>query len=167
MHWVDVAIVIIVLGSAVTGLLRGLIVEVGAIIGAVAGLFLARQEYKTAESFLAVFFHRDAHLAMAAYILVFVIVWALITTLAMVLRSVVRFTPLGILDRVGGAVVGLLIGILTVAVLLLLAERTHDRSLEASIHSSTLAPKIEKDIPGVEQLIPTRLPGIPVHSARH
>jgi len=89
---------------------------------------------------------------------VFLIAWALVATIAAIVRGAVRLTPFGVLDRLGGAVIGLILGLLTVEVLLLLASGTHDRSLHVSIHASRLAPAFERAIPGLRGLIPRRLP---------
>lgn len=161
MHWVDIGIAVIVGGAAFFGLTRGLIVEVGGILGAVVGLYLARANYHVALNFLAVFFHRDQHLTAVAFLLVLGIVWALVSMLARGVRGVVRFTPLALVDRLGGGLIGLALGVLTVQVLLVVAVRSHDASLDRSIYASRLAPAFRNTIPGVQSLIPKALPVSP------
>jgi membrane protein required for colicin V production len=160
-HWVDVAIIAVILACIIVGTTRGLIAAVGSFVGAVVGLLMARYEYTSVESLLAHFFHRDAHLAMAAFVIIFVAVWGLASTLSLVVRTVVRYSPFGLLDRLGGALLGLLVGVLSVAAILQLASSTHDRSLRASIHRSELATVLKRAIPGLPNLIPSRLPGAP------
>jgi uncharacterized membrane protein required for colicin V production len=158
MRWIDVGILVIVIGSGVFGLTRGLIVQVGGIIGAVGGLYLALHEYGTTRRFLALFFHADGHLSAAAFILVLAVVWMLVVIIAHGLRSVLRFTPLGALDYLGGALIGLVLGVLAVEILLMLASESHDASLRASIHASRLAPIFDHAIPGLHSLVPKKLP---------
>ena len=157
MHWVDVAIVVVIAASVIFGAIRGLVVELGSIIGAALGILVAQHTYRTALNFLALFFHKDAHLEVVAYILVFLIVWGLVTTLAQMVRAGLRFTPFGMLDRMGGAVIGLVLGILTVEILLLVASASHDASLHSSIRASKLAPTFEKAIPGLRHAVPQTL----------
>jgi membrane protein required for colicin V production len=156
-HWIDVAIVIVLAAGIIVGAMRGLIVEVGSIVGAVLGVVVAEHTYRGALTVLSLLFPRDAHLATVAYLVIFFIVWALVTTLAQVVRAAVRFTPFGLLDRLGGAVIGLVVAILAVEVLLLLASASHDASLHASIKHSRLAPAFERAIPGLRHAIPKRL----------
>jgi membrane protein required for colicin V production len=160
MRWVDIAILVIIVGSGAFGLLRGLIVQVGGIVGAVAGLFLAHHYYTTARNFLALFFHADSHLSVAAFLLVLLVVWLLVVLIAQAIRTVVRFTPFGLLDRLGGAVLGLALGVVLVQVLLLLAADSKDASLHASIHASRLAPVLNNTIPGLRSVIPRKLPSV-------
>jgi len=160
MRWVDVAIVVIIGGSAIFGLVRGLIVQVGGVLGAVAGLYLARHDYGAARDFLALFFHNDAHLSVVAFILVFLIVGLLVVIIAHGIKSVVRFTPLGMLDHFAGAALGVALGILVVEVLVLLASESHDASLRASLHASRLAPTLDHAIPGLRSLIPKSFPKV-------
>jgi membrane protein required for colicin V production len=158
MGWVDLAIVALVIGSAMFGLARGLIVQVGAMVGVSVGLYLARNDYAPARDFLGMFFHRDAHLTAVSFALVFLLIWALCVILAQSLRRIIRFTPFGLLDRVGGAVLGIALGIITVELLLILASDSHDASLHASIHASRLAPMMQQAIPGLKSVIPKNLP---------
>lgn len=167
MRWVDIAIVLIVVGSGIAGLARGLIVEVAAVLGVVAGLLVAREAYGPARDFLGVFFHKDARLAAVAYLLAAIIVWMLIVTLARLVRGLLRFSPLVMIDRLGGAALGLVLGIVAVSLFLQLAARVHDPSLHTSIRASRLAPIFRYAVPGLSRVVPRALvratsAGIPV-----
>lgn len=164
MRWVDVVIVLVVLASGLLGLRRGLVVQLGGIIGALLGLYVASQDYVDARNFLANFFHRDAHLAVAAYILVVILVWTIVVVIAQGIRAGLRFTPFGMLDKIGGAAVGLFLGVLTVEILLLLAVDMHDASLHDSIRVSQLAPMLRHAIPGIRSFVPKKMPAL--NSAR-
>lgn len=158
MGWVDVTIIVIIVASALFGLARGLIVEVATILGAVAGLYVAKQNFSTATNFLALFFHRDQRLRVIAFIVVFCLVWLLIVLVAEGIRGVLRFTPFGLLDRLGGLLLGAALAVLVVEALLLLVSHVHDPALHSAIRASRVAGPLKHEIPGLRSLVPIRIP---------
>lgn len=161
MHWVDIFIILAIVGAIFFGMARGLLMLVATTLGAVLGLFIAKLNYPSATDFLATFYTRTPLLATIAYVLVFVLVWLLVVLIAATIRGGLRFTPFGPVDKVGGAVLGAVLGVLLVEALLVVATRANDPSLHASVRSSQLAPAFNHVLPGLKQLIPDRfLPSV-------
>lgn len=156
MHWVDIVIVIAIVGSIFFGMARGLLMLVAATLGAVLGLFIARQNYPDANDFLAAFYPRSPLLATISFVLVFGLVWLLVVLIAATIRGGLRFTPIGPVDKIGGAILGAVLGVLLVESLLVVAGRAHDPSLHASVRASQLAPAFSHVLPGLKALIPSR-----------
>jgi uncharacterized membrane protein required for colicin V production len=156
MHWVDIVIVVAIVGAIFFGMARGLLMLVASTLGAVLGLFIAKQNYPSANDFLAIFYTRTPLLATISYVVVFALVWLLVVLIAATIRGGLRFTPVGALDKVGGAVLGAVLGVLLVEALLVVAGRAHDPALHASVRASQLAPAFNHVLPGLKSLIPDR-----------
>jgi uncharacterized membrane protein required for colicin V production len=167
-NWVDIVIIVIVLGSAVSGLARGLVLQLGVILGFIAGFIVARLTYRRATDFLALFVHKDAQLAIVGFVVMLVLVWAFCITLAESARAVLRFTPFGLLDRIGGLIIGAIIGVFMADVLVTLAYHAQNASLLHSLHASQLAPSFRNASPNLWGLIPRHvLPLAHLHHVHH
>jgi len=156
-HWVDVVILVIIALSALYGAIRGLIVQVASIVGLLGGLYLAERNYKTVRDFLEVFAHRDRLVTAIAFLAIVLVVWSAGSIIGNLLRGIARFTPLVLVDRLGGLVLGGISGVVAVEVLIILAARSHDVSLHAGLHASHLAPYFRGVVPGLHSLIPGHL----------
>ncbi len=108
--WVDWALIAVLLLSVLLGLLRGLVFELLALAGWVVAWFAAVWLAPLVAGFLPAGSASPGvrhGVSFAGCFLSVVIVWAL---LARLVRSLVQATPLSLIDRVLGAVFGLLRG---------------------------------------------------------
>jgi membrane protein required for colicin V production len=151
---VDVVIVVILLGAVLNGLRQGFIVEIAQIFGAIVALAVAKLEYSIVRNLLQTFLPPSRWLTAISYLIVFFVVWFLITGLARVGRRVVRLLFLGLLDRLGGAVVGLLVGAVTVELLLYLGKRVPNTELHHLISQSRFGPTFLHVVPYIDKLFP-------------
>jgi membrane protein required for colicin V production len=151
---VDIAIVVILIAGALSGLRRGFIVTVAGILGALLALAVAKAEYQPVRTFLASFAPHSPWLTVISYLLVFLVVWGLILTLARILRRVVRLLLLGFLDRLGGAIVGVIQNAFLIALLLYLGKRVPNRELVNAIKHSRLAPHFLQLVPTIQGFFP-------------
>ncbi len=140
MNAIDVIILLLLLGGTLTGIRRGFVLQVATILGAIAALGVARQEYPDVRQALAQVASQSPWLTVIAYLLVFLVVWGAIILLARRVRWLVRAMLLGSLDRLGGAIIGLLQAIVVVGVLLYLGSHAPDHQLNTLIAHSSLAP---------------------------
>ncbi len=140
MNVIDIIILVLLLGGILTGIRRGFVLQVATILGAIAALGVARQEYPDVRQALGQFAPQSPWLTVVAYLLVFLVVWGAIILLARRVRWLVRAMLLGSLDRLGGAVIGLLQAIVVVGVLLYLGSHAPNHQLKTLIAHSSLAP---------------------------
>lgn len=112
MAWVDLLLLVLLLLSAATGFWRGLLFEVMSLLGWVAAYFAAVWFSPVAAPHIPVGTPGGALNGLTSLIVVFVtvlIVWALLSQL---LRMLLRATPLSLIDRLLGAMFGLIRGVL-------------------------------------------------------
>jgi membrane protein required for colicin V production len=149
--------VIIILGLVFglgTGFRRGFIMEVAVILGAVVALAVAKLAYPGVRHELAHVAAKSAWLSAISYLGVFLIVWSAILILARIARTAARFLMLGLLDRIGGAVLGLLQSALLLELLLYLGKRVPNHALHLAVKHSVLAPAFLRAVPVVDRLFP-------------
>lgn len=137
-----------------TGFRRGFIMEVAVILGAVVALGVAKLAYPGVRHELAHVAAKSAWLSAISYLGVFLIVWSAILILARIARMAARFLMLGLLDRVGGAVLGMLQSALLLELLLYLGKRVPNHALHLAIKHSALAPAFLRAVPVVDRLFP-------------
>jgi len=107
-NWLDIVIAVVLVVSIFMGLKAGLIRAVLSLVGLALGIFLAGRFYL---SFAGVFsFLPDAAARVVAYILIIILVMLVIALIAWLLDKVISAVMLGWINRLGGAVFGLLLG---------------------------------------------------------
>jgi membrane protein required for colicin V production len=110
MSWLDIIILIVLAISAFSGLRVGLIKVLFAVVGIIVGVVLAGQ---FADDFAGVLtFIPDAWAKIAAFAIILVVVMIIAGVLAAVLSKLISLVLLGWVNRLAGAVLGLLVGAL-------------------------------------------------------
>ena len=155
MNAVDIGIIVILVVGALAGLRQGFIVEVAGILGALLAFAVARAEYKPVRHVLASFAPHSPWLTVISYMIVFLVVWGLVLTAARLVRHFARILRLGMLDRIGGAVVGLLQSALVLVLLLYVGKHAPNHALSHAVKQSTLAPTFLRLAPAIHQLFPS------------
>jgi membrane protein required for colicin V production len=154
MNVIDIVIIILFLAGFVTGFRRGLIMQVAAILGAFIALAVAKAEYRHFAHFVHTFASSSRWSLVISYLVIFFVVWSLVTLVARVARTAARLLLLGFFDRILGAVLGLLQAAVVVEVLLYLGKRTPSHTLRVAISHSALAPGFTSIIPFLNHLFP-------------
>ena len=154
MNGADYVILALLLLGTVAGFARGFIVQVATILGAVLGLMAARVEYVPVRHLLRTFLPASPWLTVVAFLLIFLVVWGAIVTVATKVRSLARILLLGGLDRLGGALLGAIQSALVIELLLYLAKRAPNHALHTFITHSKLAPAFLHAVPVVDKLFP-------------
>lgn len=157
MTLVDIGIIVILALAVFGGFRRGFILQVAAILGALAGLGVAKAEYVDVRRLLARFAPHSPWLTVIAYLLVFLFVWGGIIVLARKIRLLARLLMLGWLDRLGGALIGLLQGLIVIELLLYMGRRVPNRPLHLAVKHSLLAPSFAQVFPLIDRWFP-RIP---------
>jgi membrane protein required for colicin V production len=117
MNWVDIIIIVYLCLSVLTGFMEGLIRTVLSIIGLIVGIILASHFYKQFGNVLT-FISNKNWANIVAFIIILVAVMIIAAIIGQILRSIIKAIMLGWVDKVGGAVIGLILGALSISAFL-------------------------------------------------
>jgi len=156
MNWVDVVIVIYLIISIFSGLMQGLIRTVLSIVGLIVGIMLASHFYKQFGNILTFISNKDVA-NIVAFVIILLVVMGIAALIAMLLRSLIKAIMLGWVDRLGGAVLGLILGALSVSAILAIIVKYTGSSL---ITNSKLSGFFLDKFPVVLGLLPSEFNNI-------
>ena len=138
MNWLDIAIVLIVAFFATTAFSAGLIRELVTLVSAVGGIVVAGLFYDDLARDVLVFIDNKDIANIVAFLVLLGAIYLAGQLIAIMLKQVTTILLLGWADRLGGALFGLLKGLVVVEVLLI-AFVTFDVGLDDAIEDSGLA----------------------------
>ncbi len=138
MNWLDIAIVLIVAFFATTAFSAGLIRELVTLVSAVVGIVVAGLFYNDLARDVLVFIDNKDTASIVAFLVLLGAIYLAGQLIAIMLKQVAAVLLLGWADRLGGALFGLLKGLVVVEVLLI-AFVTFDVGLDDAIEDSGLA----------------------------
>ena len=138
MNWLDIAIVLIVAFFATTAFSAGLIRELVTLVSAVVGVVVAGLFYDDLARDVLVFIDNKDTASIVAFLVLLGAIYLAGQLIAIMLKQVAAVLLLGWADRLGGALFGLLKGLVVVEVLLI-AFVTFDVGLDGAIEDSGLA----------------------------
>ena len=153
MSWIDWAFIVLVTLSVIVGLVRGLVYEVMALLGWVVAYVAAHAFGLQVAPALPVGASGSALNAVSGFVAVFIatlIVWSL---LSWALRKLVQASPLNPLDRMLGAVFGLLRGVL-VALVVATAVNLTPLAASPGWQASRSAAGLDRVLDGLRPLLP-------------
>jgi membrane protein required for colicin V production len=150
MNWVDVVIIIYLALSIISGFAQGLIRSLLSIIGLIVGILLASHFYKQLGDILTFISNRNVA-DIVAFIVILLAVMVIAALIGLVLRSIIKAIMLGWVDKLGGAVLGLILGALSVSAILAIVVKYTNTSL---ITDSKLAAFFLDKFPLVLVLLP-------------
>lgn len=116
----DVVLVLILLLASLAGFRRGAILELGAILAFLAGLWCAATFWNQAAQYAHQWIQNLIAAAIAGFVGPFILGYAAVYILATIIRGLVHLVLLGWLDRIAGALIGLVQGIFVLEIALLL-----------------------------------------------
>ena len=119
MNFFDIFVIIVVAYGLIRGIFRGLIKEVAAIVGVLAGFWAAYSYYPLMGRLLAGWVSSSAYRDMISFLVIFALVLTGISVVGVVIKYLLRVAFLGGVDRFCGALFGLLKGVLISAVVLM------------------------------------------------
>jgi membrane protein required for colicin V production len=151
MNWMDIALVILLLAAIVIGSRRGLFSGIMGTLGLIAGIiFSINYMDKITAKFLSHMRVSPVMVVFMGFIVVFVLVYVGIKFFGYMFYKFADLKPLGNLDKVGGAIMGIFQGWIVLGVLLfLLIFLPLPDSLVAKIDSSFFAPGMRGVVPMV------------------
>lgn len=153
LNWLDIVIAAAVAGGALTGLNKGLVRLMFALVGVVAGVIFAGQNYRALAQTLS--FIQEPEIAnLAAYFTVFFAVFFIAGVVGEVLHATVGLLVFGCFDQVLGLSLGALVAALVVQAALLPLARFPLAPLQEALAQSTLAPLFISAAPILLALLP-------------
>lgn len=119
MNIFDIIIVIILSYCVIRGVFRGLVKEISSIIGVLGGYYAAYSYYPVIAKVLTRWISNAAYLNILSFLIIFCVVFIIISVLGVVIKYVLNIAFLGWVDRICGAGFGIIKGILIGSVLLI------------------------------------------------
>ena len=119
MNLLDMLIIVILCFCMIRGIFRGLVNELFAIIGVLAGFYTAYTYYLKIAKPLSAWISNQAYLNILSFLIIFCVVFFVINFLGLLIRYILNIVFMGWMDRICGSVFGLIKGTLVVSVLLI------------------------------------------------
>jgi membrane protein required for colicin V production len=145
-NWLDILILILVLGSVVTSISKGFSREIIGLTAAIAGFFLGIWFYGPAGAFLLPYVSSKGVANFCGFVIVFIGVLLIGAIIGIVLKNVLKAAGLSWFDRLLGAgfglVRGLLLSIALVLAIVAFAPGLQGDSPPRSVVESRLAPYV-------------------------
>ena len=151
MNWLDIVILVIIAIDTLLGLWVGLIKAALFLAGIIVGVILAGRFYTPLSQLLS-FIPSEGAAKVVAFAIILVGVMIIAVLLAVLLKRFTSLVMLGWVDRLGGAVFGLLLGAIFCGALLAMWAKF--LGVGGAIDGSALAPILLDRFPMVLALLP-------------
>jgi len=151
MNWLDIVIMIGIGVVTFFGVRKGIIKIALTLAGLVVGIFLAGRYYVLFSQHLT-FIHQPGWAKVAAFAIIFIGVMAIAIVLARLLGRAASAMMLGWANRLGGGILGFVVGALFCGALL--AMWVKFLGMTGAIAGSTIAPILLNQFPRVLVLLP-------------
>lgn len=147
MHWLDIVVVVIIVGSAIEGAWRGFVFEICSLAGLIVGFFLAIKYFGAVAVYLGFIPMAQWLLNLISFILILSVISILFTMLGKALKAALSKIFLGWLDHAAGAIFGLLRGAITVLLIAMVLQLTPlGKVISSEAYKSRSIPFILKTI---------------------
>jgi len=154
MNWLDFAIIIVVVGFAVTAYSAGLIREVVTLVAVICGIVIAGALYDNLARDVLPFLDDEDAARAISFLILFGSLYLFGQIVAYILKRGASLLMLGWADHIGGGLFGLLKGLIVVQVLLILFAAYPSLGLEEAIDNSEIGPRFLDDASFILVLFP-------------
>jgi membrane protein required for colicin V production len=151
MNWLDIIIIVLIAIAALTGLRIGIIKAVLSLVGVIVGVVLAGRFYGAVAGGLT-FIPQETLAKIVAFVIILVGVMLIAGILAAVLKWLATVVLLGWVNRLGGAILGLVLGAIFCSSLLAIWAKFP--AIAGPIAKSDLASLLLDRFPMVLALLP-------------
>jgi membrane protein required for colicin V production len=117
MNAFDIVIISVLAYGLIRGIFRGLVRELSSIIGVLGGFYAAYTYYPHMTKLLSAWITNPSYLNIISYLVIFAVVVIVVGILAVVIKYLLNIAYLGWVDRVSGALFGMLKAALVICVL--------------------------------------------------
>ena len=125
----------------IRGIFRGLIKEMSSIVGVLSGYYAAYTYYPEIATLLSRWLTNSAYVNILSFLVLFCVVFLVVSTLGVVIKYALNIAFLGWFDRICGSLFGAVKGILIVAVLVVIFTAFLPQG-SSFIKNSQLAPHV-------------------------
>lgn len=151
MNWLDILIIVVLVASAVGGLISGFIRTVFSLAGFILGVFLAGRFYIALANIMT-FIPSENGAKIVAFIIIFLIVTIIFALLGVLFTKIASLIMLGWINRLLGAALGVIMGGLFLsAILAIVAKYTGSGNF---IGESVIATLLLEKLPLIMALLP-------------
>lgn len=161
---IDITLIVFLAGFVFYGLYSGLVKMLGYLIGLIAGTWTAAHYYSQAYDYTNwLFFHREALGKIICFLLILLLVSRLVQLLFMLLDKVIHILSiipfLGAVNRLLGAIFGLIEGIFILGLIVFIASKyvLINSMIGNVLSSSQFAPELLKATKVLSPLFPDTL----------
>ena len=141
----------------VMGFRTGLLHQLATLAGTIVGTVLAGRLQGPVSRITGSVIEGEGTARVAGFVLVFIATLVAAWLLAALLQRVLSFLLLGWVDKVGGALLGLVMGALLVAVVLLVMDRLPVTGARAALEASSLAGTFQRYVLPLVKWMPGEL----------
>ena len=153
MNWVDIMILVLVLGAGFMGWRNGVIRWAFTLVGGIIGVVLAGQLYKTLAPAVP-FGDSDAVKQLVAFGAIFVAVMIGAWIAGRIVRATLKVLLLGWVDTVAGIAVGVLVGAIAATAIISVMGSLPIDSVQDAVTESTLAEPLSENLGFVRGFLP-------------
>jgi membrane protein required for colicin V production len=164
MNVVDIILIVLIVGAAINGFVKGFFVELASIVSLILGIWAAVEFSGLVQQWLSKYLTwSNDSMRLAAFILIFVFVVILVHLIATLTEKFVQAIALGIFSRLAGAVFGALKAAFILSILMIIIAKIENFTI-------TIIPdkaKAESRLYGpIENMAPNILPFLKVEKER-
>jgi membrane protein required for colicin V production len=160
MDWLSLALLVFVGLMAVTGLRKGLVRQILSLVGLVASVMLALHYYDMAAEYILQYFSVPEGVAtILGFAAVCLSVAAVISILGWVWGRLVKYSPVSILDSLGGALFGFAKGALFAMIVLFMVYALPFEGARQAIDNSSIARELMNLSPVIFKSLEDVFPG--------
>lgn len=128
MNYIDIILIIPIIWFAYQGFKRGLIVELASLVALVLGIYAALYFSEYAAYFLTNSLGLETeYLSIISFILTFIVVVVLVYFIGKILEKLVNMVALGFLNKMAGAVFGVLKAAVLLSIIILIINHFNDK----------------------------------------
>jgi len=156
MNVLDIVLVILIVGAAINGFVKGFFVELASIVSLILGIWAAVEFSGLVEQWLSKYLSwSNDSMRLAAFILIFVFVVILVHLIATLTEKFVKAIALSIFSRIAGAVFGALKAAFVLSILMIIITKIENFTITIIPEKS----KMESRLYGpIENMAPNILP---------
>jgi membrane protein required for colicin V production len=154
LNWIDIVIIVILAWFTYAAFHAGMIRELITIAGAVFAVALAGLFYKELAQDVKVAVDNDQTAEIVAFAMVFGATVLASQLLALFLKQAASLLMLGLMDSLGGAIIGFVKGFIFVEIGLILAITFTTLGLEGAVDDSAIAPFFLDIVPFLRVILP-------------
>ena len=139
LNGLDIVIIVFLAITAIIGLSKGLIKTISTLVGIILGVVLAGRFSGPIADWLSTVLHNPIQVKIAGFAIILIVFLIISLIIASLLSKLLSLLLLGWVDRLGGAVLGLVIGGLVCGAILTPITEHNFAGIEGAIRGSTFA----------------------------